>query len=409
MKVLYWLGIGFDRHGPSVHLLKAMIEETLIEGHEVTMIVRNTGGVDPDVPIELQKYENLHCEVVKDRLQSKGKLVQRYFEDIAYFFRCKEILRKHKNTDTVFLQSCTAPIFPLLITKHILKKPVLFNVQNIFPIDALVLGKLSMRGPKGVAFRVFRKMQQRAYQEADRLVTISGDMKATLVREKAPVDRISVIYNWSYDDAENSITDDENLFLNAHPEVKDKFRVVFAGNLGAMVNAELIADAAIRLKSERQIQFIIIGDGNNMGYLRKVASEHQLENMSFYPYQPEEFARHNYAMADININALPKGIIDTCMPSKTATMLNSLRPMVVSVEKNSVYASILKQVDKCIVVDVDDAASFADGIMRLYRQGARQKSQNARTVFEKYCSCTNAKKYVRILESMAELNNERNL
>lgn len=400
MKVLYWLGIGFDRHGPSVHLLKAIIAETLKKGNEVIMIVRNTGGEDPDVPMELQMFENLHCEVVNDRLQEKGRLAQRYFEDIFYFFRCRKILQKHKDVDVVFLQSCTAPIFPLWIAHRVLKKPVLFNVQNIFPIDALVLGKLSNHGMKGAAFRIFRWMQQVAYRKADRLVTISGDMKATLVKEAVSADKIDIVYNWSYDDQENNIADEDNLFLQAHPEVIDKFRVVFAGNLGAMVNAKMIADAAALLKEQKQIQFVIIGDGNNMQYLKSRAKENQLDNMSFYPYQPEEFARHNYAMADININALPAGIIDTCMPSKTATMLNSARPMVVSVEKDSVYASILKQIDKCFVVDVDDAKGFAEGIMQLYHQGARQKSNNARMVFEKYCSCKNAKEYVRIMERM---------
>ena len=402
MKVLFWLGIGFDRHGPSVHLLKAIIAETLKKGNEVIMIVRNTGGKDPDVPIELQMFDNLHCEVVNDRLQEKGKLAQRYFEDIFYFFRCGKILQRYKDVDIVFLQSCTAPIFPLWIAHRALKKPVLFNVQNIFPIDALVLGKLTNYGVKGVAFRVFRWMQQVAYRKADWLVTISGDMKATLVKETALPDKIDVVYNWSYDDQENNIADEDNLFLLDHPEMMDKFRVVFAGNLGAMVNAKMIADAAVLLKDQKQIQFVIIGDGNNMHYLKSRAEEAQLDNISFYPYQPEEYARHNYAMADININALPAGIIDTCMPSKTATMLNSARPMVVSVEKNSVYASILNQVDKCTVVDVDDVKGFAEGIMQLYHQGARQKSNNARMVFEKYCSCKNAKEYVRIMEHMLE-------
>lgn len=145
VKVLYWLGIGFDRHGPSVHLLKAMIEETLKKGHEVTMIVRNTGGSDPDIPIELQEYGNLHCEIVKDHLQEKGKLVQRYFEDIFYFFRCKRILRGHKDSDVVFLQSCTAPIFPLWIARRVLKKPVLFNVQNIFPTVSVAANRYFIR------------------------------------------------------------------------------------------------------------------------------------------------------------------------------------------------------------------------------------------------------------------------
>lgn len=400
MKILFWLGIGFDRHGPSVHLLKAMIEESLVAGNQIVMIVRNTKGPDPDIPKELQKYDNLICEVIEDKEQKKSALVRRYFEDILYFFRCKKILKKHKDTDAVFVQSCTAPIFPVRIAHRILKKPVLLNVQNIFPIDAMVLNKLPNRGFKGIAFKIFRKMQQIAYKQCESIVTISEDMKETLVGEGVSPDKIRVIYNWSYNDNANEIAEEDNLFLKDHENERDKFRVVFAGNLGAMVNADLISQVAIRLKDENGIQFVVIGDGNNMNYLKKASSQNELKNISFYPYQPEGYANHNYAMANININALPKGIIYTCMPSKTATMLNSARPMVVSVEKDSNYAKMLNEVDKCKVVDVDDVDGFVEAILDLYKNNESKYSDNARDVFKKYCSCKNAQKYVEEIEAM---------
>lgn len=401
MKILFWLGIGFDRHGPSVHLLKEMIEECLIAGHDVVMIVRRTGGVDPNIPLELQKYDHLICEVVNDKEQKKNALVRRYFEDIRYFFRCRSILKKHRDTDVVFLQSCTAPIFPIQIVHRILKKPVLFNVQNIFPNDALALGKLSLHGIKGIAFHVFRKMQRIAYEKAESIVTISEDMKKTLIGEGVPEKKIRVIYNWSYSDDEIEIEDNDNLFLQDHKDEKEKFRVVFAGNLGAMVNVNLFAEAAKELKSQSDIQFIIIGGGNNMSCLQRLAEENNLSNMSFYTYQPESYAKHNYAMANVNINALPRGIIYTCMPSKTATMLNSARPMVVAVEKDSDYAGMLGEVDLCTVVDVDDVQGFVNAILEFYNNKDLRHSNNARVLFKKYCSCKNAQQYVNALEDMS--------
>ena len=403
MKLLFVLYIGFDKHGPSLHLLTDIIEQCLRREHDVTMIVRNRGGNNPDIPVKLQGYKNLHCEVIYAPPLEKGALVKRYFEDISYAFRCKHIYKNYRDFDAVFLQSCTTPLFPLILLKKTLKCPILFNVQNIFPIDALALGKLTNRGIKGIAFRIFRKMQQMAYKRADYIVTISEDMKNTLLREKVPEEKLRVIYNWSYCDEAFNIEDKDNLFLKEHHIDPQKFRVVFAGNLGAMVNASLIANAAEICQKERAIHFYIIGDGNNMPVLKKLAEEKELKNISFYPYQPEEFAPHNYSMADVNINALPKGIIDTCMPSKTATMLNSERPMVVSVEQNSVYASILRQVHRCIVVDVNDDQGFANGIMQLYREGSHQRSDNAHAVFEKYCSCKNAREYVKILENMTRI------
>ena len=125
-----------------------------------------------------------------------------------------------------------------------------------------------------------------------------------------------------------------------------------------------------------------------------------LSNILFYPYQPAHYANHNYAMADVNINALPRGIIGTCMPSKTATMLNSARPMVVSVELDSEYAKMLSRVELCRVVDADDVQGFADAIRDLYEERPVPDSTNAREVFRVHCSRENARAYVRVLEGL---------
>lgn len=402
MNIQFVLYMGFDQHGPSVHLLTDMIEQCLVAGHHVNMVVRKRGGDGPDIPVSLQKYENLHCQVVHDSKLNKSALVRRYYEDTRYAFLSWKAYRKNKNIDVAFLQSCTTPLFPIILLKKTLKCPVLFNVQNIFPIDALALKKLSNHGMKGIAFRVFRKMQQMAYKRANRIVTISEDMKQTLLKEHVSEEKIDVVYNWSYSDEAFDIKDEDNLFLKAHNVDRSKFRVVFAGNLGAMVNAQLIADAAEICQTEEAIHFYIIGDGNNMPILKSIAEEKKLKNISFYPYQPVEFAPHNYAMAHVNINALPRGIINTCMPSKTATMLNCARPMVVSVEKESAFAKMLSSVDKCTVVDVDDTRGFANAILNNYRKHIVEDSDNARDVFKEMCSKEHAKQYVEIIEEMSK-------
>lgn len=402
MKFLFVLYIGFDKHGPSVHLLTDMVEQCLLHGYEVDMIVRNRGGQDPDVPVRLQKYEKLRCHVIHDNALEKSALVKRYFEDIRYAFLCRKIYKKIQDVDAVFLQSCTSPLFPIVLLKRTLHRPILFNVQNIFPIDALVLGKLNKKGIKGSVFRIFRKMQQTAYRQADRIVTICDDMEKTLLEEGVPQEKLEVIYNWSYSDEAFNIDDADNLFLQKHQPDPSLFRVVFAGNLGAMVNAQLIAEAAEIVQCEPKIHFFIIGDGNNMPALKRLAEEKKLKNMSFFPYQPEEFAPHNYAMAHVNINALPEGIVYTCMPSKTATMLNCARPMIVSVEKSSCLAKLLGGVDRCTVVDVNDAQAFAEAILCNYREWNVADSRNAYQVFKKMCSKKNAEKYVDVLKKLAK-------
>ena len=138
-----------------------------------------------------------------------------------------------------------------------------------------------------------------------------------------------------------------------------------------------------------------------MPLLKRLAEEKKLANMSFYPFQPVEFAPHNYAMANVNINALPRGIVYTCLPSKTAICLNSARPMVSSLEKDSWLAGTLAGIDKSAVVDVDDAEGFAQAILDFYRKGVKGNSDNSRDVFRRLFSVENARSYVNVLETIA--------
>ena len=401
MKILFLLSIGFDRQGPSVHLLTDIVEQCLLAGHSVRMFVKNTGGDAPDIPARLASYANLQVEVIRAVHLQRGALLRRLWSDVRFHRQCSRIYRHYTDIDVVFVQSSPIAFYPIRLAKKYLHKPVLYNSQNIFPIDALAIHKLSEHGLKGFFFRFFRKRQQQGYALADRIVTISEDMEQTLRQEKVAPERLRVIHNWSYSNDEVDIPDEDNLFLKHNGVTEKKFRVVFSGNMGAQVNARLIANAAELLKGEDGIHFYIIGDGANMPVLKRLAQEKGLANMSFFPFQPVEFAPHNYAMANVNINALPKGIVYTCLPSKTAICLSCARPMVCSMEKDSWLAKTLSGVDKCSVVDIDDARGFADAILNYYRNGITSNSSNSRELFRRLCSVDNAKEYVRNLEDIA--------
>ena len=405
MKILFLLSIGFDRPGPSVHLLTDIVEQCLLVGHNVRMIVNNTDGSDPDVPKRLEGYSNLEVVVHHSQYLERGALLRRLMRDMWFHVRCWWRYRKYKDIDVVFVQSSPIAFIPIMLAKKSLKKTLLYNSQNIFPIDALAIKKLSEHGLKGIVYKTFRKLQQMGYALADRVVTISEDMEYTLKNEKVPAERLRVVHNWSYSDNEVDIPDTENLFLKANGITEKKFRVVFAGNMGAQVNARMIAKVIESLKDETGIHFYIIGDGANMPLLKKLVLEKKLDNVSFYPFQPVEFAPHNYAMANVNINALPKGIVYTCLPSKTAISLSCARPMVMSMEKESWLGKTLAAVDKCTVVDIDDVKGFVEGILYYYQNNITENSTDSRQLFHKLCSVENAKEYVVNLQEVAHFKN----
>ena len=150
------------------------------------------------------------------------------------------------------------------------------------------------------------------------------------------------------------------------------------------------------------IKFYIIGEGSNLAYMKERKEAEMLENILFFPSQPMEYAADNYCMADMNIIPVPKGVIYTCMPSKTNTCLLSLRPTVISMDLDSDMAQRLSGVDLWRVVEPNDYLSMAEAILQQYKkENWDEKSCNAGDFMNRLGPTENAYKYVSIIESAA--------
>lgn len=396
MNICVWSGSSFEKSYASYHLMEGIINAILDKGHQVYLVQmkRSTGAM----PASLQNRENLKVVDIPWVDPEKTNFVKRYLNSIKYYKVCEKEIKKIGKIDAVFLQSNTVAYFPVSFCKRN-RISVVFNVQDIFPIDALVTGMLSKKHP---AFIGSRLMMKAAYKKADRVVTISEDLKKTIQGEGCK--DVDVVYNWSYQNTPYDIKDEDNHFLREYGiKREDGFRIVYAGNIGKMMNAEMMVQTAVRLKEYTDIKFYIIGTGSNVKYLTRRVEEEKLENMLFFPSQPMEYAPDNYCMADVNINPVPKGVMYTCMPSKTNTCLLSQKPTVVSMDLDSDMANRLSKVDQWTVVAPDDADAMAAAILKYYREidwkhGESKKSVDAGEFMSQLGPVENAYEYVRILE-----------
>lgn len=401
MRICLWANASFEKSYASYHLIKEILLAMLNSEHEVWLI--QPQYADGNLPEELSSYSNLHVVNVPNSISPKTNFIKRYINLLLFYKNSAAELKKTPRIDSVFLQSTSAAFLPIRYIKKY-KIPVLFNVQDIFPKDALVTGMLTEKHP---AYIFGRLLQRYAYKKADRVVTISEDLKKTIISEGRK--DVDVVYNWSYRNEPYDITDCDNHFLNTYKiKREDGFRVVYAGNIGKMMDAETMIQTAVRLKEYKDIKFYIIGTGSNVKYLTKRADEEKLTtSMFFFDSQPMEYAPDNYCMADVNINPVPKGVMFTCMPSKTNTCLLSQKPTVVSMDLESDMAQKLSKVDKWTVVAPGDAKAMAEGILKYYNEtdwksGECLKSKNSAEFIAKLGPVENAYEYVRILEEEAK-------
>ena len=330
----------FDTQYSDYHIMRDIILGLLKQGHKVDLIQKQY--LDrPQYPQQFEQYLDGQLQVQNIRFEKKAKadLKARYLADLSYYRKACRLMKKDK-PDKIFLQSNNTAFFTVFYAKHILKCPILYNEQDIFPENAFFAGILS---EKSLVYKVAHALQKYAYKNATALSTISDDMKSTIVtRYGIPEDKVQVIYNWGHEELQAN-DDKENVFLNKYPKKLGEFRVVYAGNLGKMQNVELLLKTAALMKDDTDVSFYIVGGGVNETQLKAFAKEKELNNVTFVGMQPPEEVADLYAAADVNVIPLQKGLIYAALPSKTADCLIAGKPIITCVDEESKFAKLVEE------------------------------------------------------------------
>lgn len=387
MKVLFWMFIGFDKHETSEHLLTAVIEQLCKAGHTVHILQKHTGGDLPSIPENLASYP-ITTDAVPFEAVAKGNFVARYLAELRYIRKCKKFI--NKDFDAVFIQSTTVGGFAVkAVRKKLPEAMVTFNVQDIFPYNIMYCGKMKKRS---LQFRILATIQRYGYKHSDQIITISEDMKETLVEDGTAPDKIEVIYNWSYQD---EMFENVDLSPVSHMFNKDCFNVVYAGNIGVMQNVDILVETARRMKSDETIQFHIIGNGVYKKTLEDRAVKYGLQNITFWPIQSPELAPAIYCSASVNVIPLVKNVYRTALPSKTATCLACKKPIIFAIGKDSIFGAKISLETECQLIDSDDTEALV-GIIQKKPQNTL--TPNTGRFYERYCKASeNSAKYANII------------
>lgn len=318
------------------------------------------------------------------------------FCELAYVY--KLILSEY---DVIFLDS-TPPIqgLKLPFVRLFKKRPVVHNVQDLFP-DSLSGTGLAKRG--GLLWKIGSWVSKVTFDNSDRIICISEDIKNNLVNEKGvPADKIEVVYNWVDESAVVPIAKEDNRLFEEFGICRNKFHVVYAGNLGNAQNIDVLIDAAHQLKDHADIEFLIFGTGGLKDeYVAKVEAL-QLHNVRFFPLQPIERVAQVYGLGDVCVVSCKPGLGGAAMPSKMLSIMSAGRAVAASFDKGEL--THILECYKCgVYAPAGDAPAFAAMIKHLAYNMAECQAmgENARQlILQRFTKAYGTSRYVDIIKSV---------
>lgn len=278
--------------------------------------------------------------------------------------------------------------------------PYIFNVQDLFPKEAIDTGML--KNP--ILIKIFREIEYRAYTHATFITVHSernGDYVKNLINEKG---KIVIIENW-VNSEEIKPGNKQNPFSKKHG-LEDKFVVSFAGTLGFVQNTRVIVEAAELTQEFKNIHYLIVGGGPRFEETKRMIEEKQLKNITLLPMVPREEYPLVLHTSDISLVTLISDLKTPVVPSKILSIMSAGIPVVASLNPDGDAPKLIEKAKAGICLPPEAPKALADAILKLYKDKSlrEEMGKNGRKYVEKHLSVeVAANKYEELFEKAIEI------
>jgi colanic acid biosynthesis glycosyl transferase WcaI len=254
------------------------------------------------------------------------------------------------------------PLFigiPVALIAKLKRSLTVFHVQDLQPDAAVDLGMLK----PGPLTKFFFALERLTYRMVNRVSTISQGMLEKISAKGVRREKLMLFRNWAH--GELISPRDADTRYRRDWGLEGKFVAMYSGNMGVKQGLASVLDAAAALKSQKDVAFVIVGDGGEKAALMQQAAERDLTNVQFQPLQSMNDLSELLATADVSLVPQKKGVNDIVLPSKLCNLLASGRPVVAASGPDTELGKIINESGCGILVANEDGGQIAEKIRRL--------------------------------------------
>ena len=284
-----------------------------------------------------------------------------------------------------------------MILRRVKGTPFILNVHDIFPQTAIDLGVLTNH----TVIWFFEWLERYVYAKADCITVHSEGNREWILQRHEAVNRVEVMPIWMNPDVlkpgprQNAWRSQQGL--------DGKFTVLFSGSQGYNQDMRVILDAAHLLQSERDIDFVLIGDGTQHDEMVQLSERMGLSNVRWLDWQPDEVYPMVLQAADVVLATLKGKVQTPVVPSKIISAMAAGRPVITCAPLNGDAPKVVERANAGFTISPGNSQGLAAAIKGLAKDPdlCRQFGANAREYVEEYLDVRRwAKVYVELFSAM---------
>lgn len=409
---------------PENFRINHIAEDFLNRGYEVDVITGYPNYPDGKIFSEFKKdkkkFNNylkatIHRVPVVPRGKNRVYLVLNYvsFVFTSFFYGILSLRNKHFDTIFVFAPSPISVAIPAILIGKIKKIPVVLWVLDLWPET---LSGLDVIKRGSIIFNIFRKLvkyiysnsrlilcQSNSFVQNIKLYSKSKDIYVTDDNKKKLMERIIQDINFDLKAYPHlRLTNElikkvrhfpawpENVSINnerttPHTSIqvdKNRFNLMFAGNIGEAQDFPSIIKTAKILKQRGEFRWLIVGGGRMFDWLKKEVNNHGLEeHFHLLGYYPLSDMPSFYLHADALVVTLKKdSVFEWTIPGKIQSYLTAYKPILGML--NGEGADVIIKANAGITCEAGDYIKFAEIIQEMKDRSPEQRNLFGRSAHQ---------------------------
>ncbi len=277
--------------------------------------------------------------------------------------------------------------------------PFVLELRDLWPDEVIELGYVKNK----FFIKISYLIEKFLYSRSELIVVNSPGFKEFLIKEKNINDnKIGVVSNPVDFDLVASKERKKGVeLIKEGVGWKNKFVVLYSGAHSFVYDFNPLIETAKNLEDNKDILFVLIGDGRQKPELVKRVNKENIKNIIFMDTVPKDKIGYLISAADVCMASLRKArLLKYVYASKLFDYMSYKKPIILAME--GVSADLVCEEAKCgICVESGNTESFQKAVVELYNNSSKAKKlgeSGYKFAKDNFSSEILAEKYLKLLK-----------
>jgi colanic acid biosynthesis glycosyl transferase WcaI len=358
--------------------LQAMASELKSMGHEVEVVTALPNYPRGEIFPEYRR--RFYCREVRDGITvhrvwvyaALGGGARRLLNYASFVLTSVFGLLRVQKPDYLLVESPPLPLtVPAYLFAWLWRVPSIMNVADLWPDAALEMGFLK----EGLLVRVIRALERWSYRHASYVNAMTRGIEECLLSEKG-LSAEKVLFLPNGVDTFHYRPRPVDHALKCQLRLDGKKVILYQGTHGHAHGLDSLLRAAKLLEDERDVHFLLIGDGSEKHRLEQLRQNLGLKNVTFHEPVPVKQLPFYFSIAEcglVSLRNLPH--LSRARPAKMFPILASGKPIIFVGSGEG--AQLAEQAKAGMVVPPEDPEALATAVLQLLQDPAAVREYGA--------------------------------